>query len=143
MTEFIRVRDKNTGHEYTINAALADDKTTFDSAYERLAEVDAVDLNGTPLPPVYAAPAIDEARAFIDEISAGLGAAEDAAVAAGRDVVRARAELDALDSDIAAQSALVSEHDMRLAKLRGAAAAADSRLDAVRMAVSPDFLTLR
>ena len=54
MTEFIRVRDKNTGHEYTINAALADDKTTFNSAYERLTEVDAVDLNGTPLPPVYA-----------------------------------------------------------------------------------------
>ena len=67
MTEFIRVRDKNTGHEYTINAALADDKTTFDSAYERLAEVDAVDLNGTPLPLTYVAPAIDETPEVVEE----------------------------------------------------------------------------
>ena len=68
MTEFIRVRDKNTGHEYTINAALAsDDKTTFNKAYERLAEVDAVDLNGAPLPPVYAAPAIDETPEVVEE----------------------------------------------------------------------------
>ena len=68
--------------------------------------------------------AIDEARAEIDEIAAGLGDAQDAAAAAGREVIRARAELDALDVDIAAQSALVSEHDMRITKLRGAADAA-------------------
>jgi len=79
--------------------------------------------------------AIDEARAEIDEISAGLGGAQDAAEAAARDVMRARAELDALDADIAAQSALVSEHDMRLTKLRGAADAAASRLEAVRSGV--------
>ena len=55
MTEFIRVRDKNTGHEYTINAALASDyKTTFDKDYQHLTEVDAVDPNGNPFPPVYA-----------------------------------------------------------------------------------------
>lgn len=78
---------------------------------------------------------IDEARAEIDEISAGLGGAQDAAEAASRDVMRARAELDALDSDIAAQSALVSEHDMRITKLRGAADAAASRLEAVRAGV--------
>ncbi|SFI28316.1 MULTISPECIES: chromosome segregation protein SMC [Microbacterium] len=79
--------------------------------------------------------AIDEARAEIDEIASGLGAAQDAAAAGSRDVIRARAELDALDVDIAAQSALVSEHDMRLAALRGTAEAAASRLDAVRAAV--------
>ncbi|MBF4560701.1 chromosome segregation protein SMC [Microbacterium sp. VKM Ac-2870] len=78
---------------------------------------------------------IDEARAEIDEISAGLGDAQDAAEAAARDVMRARAELDALDADIAAQSALVSAHDMRITKLRGAADAAASRLEAVRAAV--------
>ncbi|KZE91089.1 chromosome segregation protein SMC [Microbacterium sp. TNHR37B] len=78
---------------------------------------------------------IDEARAEIDEIGSGLGEAQDAAAAAARDVIRARAELDALDVDIAAQSALVSEHDMRLTTLRGAADAATSRLDAVRGAV--------
>jgi chromosome segregation protein len=49
--------------------------------------------------------------------------------------MRARAELDALDSDIAAQSALVSAHDMRITKLRGAADAAASRLEAVRAGV--------
>ncbi|RLK49359.1 chromosome segregation protein SMC [Microbacterium telephonicum] len=79
--------------------------------------------------------AIDEARAEIDEIAGGLGDAQDAAAAAARDVIRARAELDALDVDIAAQSALVSEHDMRLTTLRGAADAAASRLEAVRTAV--------
>ncbi|KRA23577.1 chromosome segregation protein SMC [Microbacterium sp. Root61] len=78
---------------------------------------------------------IDEARADIDEIGAGLGEAQDAAAAAMRDVVRARAELDALDTDIAAQSALVSEHDMKLTALRGTAEAAASALAAVRTAV--------
>jgi len=78
---------------------------------------------------------IDEARTDVDEIASGLGAAQDAAAAASRDVIRARAELDALDADIAAQSALVSEHDMRLTALRGSAEAAASRLEAVRGAV--------
>ena len=49
--------------------------------------------------------------------------------------MRARAELDALDTDIAAQSALVSEHDMRITALRGSAEAAASALAAVRAAV--------
>ncbi len=79
--------------------------------------------------------AIDEARAEIDEIAAGVGDAQDAAAAASRDVIRSRAELDALDADIAEQSALVSEHDMRLTKLRGRADAAASRLEAVRAGV--------
>ncbi|WP_438352738.1 chromosome segregation protein SMC [Microbacterium sp. CJ88] len=78
---------------------------------------------------------IDAARDEIDEIAMGLGDAQDAAQAASRDVVRARAELDALDTDIAAQSALVSEHDMRLTALRGSAEAAASALSAVQTAV--------
>ncbi|MET0735444.1 MAG: AAA family ATPase, partial [Microbacterium sp.] len=78
---------------------------------------------------------IDEARVEIDEIAAGLGDAQDAAASASRDVMRARAELDALDVDIAAQSALVSEHDMRITALRGTAEAAASALTAVRTAV--------
>jgi chromosome segregation protein len=78
---------------------------------------------------------IDEARAELDEISTGIGQAQDAAAAAGRDVSRARAELDALDVDIAEQSALVSQHDMRLTALRGTAEAAESALAAVRAAV--------
>lgn len=78
---------------------------------------------------------IDEARAEIDEIASGLGDAQDAAAEAAREVIRARAELDALDADIAAQSALVSEHDMRITALRGTAEAAASALAAVRSAV--------
>lgn len=78
---------------------------------------------------------IDDARAEIDEIAEGLGSAQDAAAEAAREVGRARAELDALDADIAAQSALVSEHDMRITELRGSAEAAASALAAVRTAV--------
>ena len=78
---------------------------------------------------------IDEVRIEIDEIASGLGDAQDAATEAARDVMRARAELDALDADISAQSALVSEHDMRITALRGTAEAAASALAAVRAAV--------
>ncbi|MBD3941568.1 chromosome segregation protein SMC [Microbacterium sp. NEAU-LLC] len=78
---------------------------------------------------------IDEARSEIDGVSDGLGTAQDAAAEAAREVMRARAELDALDVDIAAQSALVSEHDMRITALRGSAEAAASALAAVRAAV--------
>ena len=78
---------------------------------------------------------IDEAKEEIDTISAGLGDAQDAAAAASREVVHARAELDTLDVDIAEQSALVSEYDMRLSTLRGTADAAASALAAVRGAV--------
>jgi len=78
---------------------------------------------------------IDEAKEEITAISTGLGDAQDAASAASREVVNARAELDTLDVDIAEQSALVSEHDMRLTSLRGTADAAASALAAVRGAV--------
>ncbi len=78
---------------------------------------------------------VDEARAEIDRIGDGIGLAQDAAAQAAREVLRARAELDALDADIAEQSALVSAHDMRLTALRGNADAAASALAAVRGAV--------
>lgn len=78
---------------------------------------------------------IDEAKDEIDVISAGLGDAQDAAASASRDVIHARAELDTLDVDIAEQSALVSQYDMRVSALRGTADAAASALAAVRGAV--------
>ncbi|WP_300266925.1 chromosome segregation protein SMC [Microbacterium sp.] len=78
---------------------------------------------------------IDEAADEVTELAGGLGDAQDAATAASREVVNARAELDTLDVDIAEQSALVSEHDMRLTSLRGTAEAAASALAAVRGAV--------
>ncbi|MGF2948171.1 chromosome segregation protein SMC [Microbacterium alcoholitolerans] len=78
---------------------------------------------------------IDEAKDEITRISEGLGDAQDAAATASREVVNARAELDTLDVDIAEQSALVSQYDMRLSALRGNADAAASALAAVRGAV--------
>ncbi|KQR25073.1 chromosome segregation protein SMC [Microbacterium sp. Leaf151] len=78
---------------------------------------------------------IDDVRAEIDDIAAGLGDAQDAAAEAARAVTRARADLDALDVDIAAQSALVSEHDLKIQALRGTADAANSALAAVRAGV--------
>ncbi|MGO2745126.1 chromosome segregation protein SMC [Microbacterium sp.] len=85
---------------------------------------------------------IDEAKEQITEISAGLGDAQDAASAASREVINARAELDTLDVDIAEQSALVSEHDMRISALRGTAEAAASALAAVRTAVQRQEVAL-
>ncbi len=78
---------------------------------------------------------IDDARIEIDEIASGLGEAQDAAATAARAVQRARDDLDALDIEIAAQSALVSEHDMRITALRGSADAAASALAAVQAGV--------
>src|SRR5690606_33963764 len=69
---------------------------------------------------------IDEAKDEITRISEGLGDAQDAAVVASRAVIDARAELDTLDVDIAEQSALVSQYDMRVSALRGNADAAAS-----------------
>ncbi|WP_156761935.1 chromosome segregation protein SMC [Microbacterium karelineae] len=79
--------------------------------------------------------AIDAAHEEVTRLSDGVGEAQDAVQAASRDLVRARGELDALDAEIAEQSALVSEYDMRVTTLRGAADAAEQTLEAVRGAV--------
>jgi chromosome segregation protein len=104
-------------------------------AGQRLALLSADDEGGPSLVATVSTAMIDDVRTEIEEISSGLGDAQDAAAEAARSVTRARAELDALDADIAAQSALVSEHDMRLTALRGSAEAAASALAAVRAAV--------
>lgn len=91
--------------------------------------------DGSTAAPTVTQAMIDDLRTEIDDIAGGLGDAQDAAADAARGVARARAELDALDADIAAQSALVSEHDMKLTSLRGSAEAAASGLAAVRGAV--------
>ena len=62
-TEFVRVRDRGTGHEYTVSAALADC-----DAYERLDKV-AVDPNGNPFPPVYAPDPEPEATAEVEVVA--------------------------------------------------------------------------
>ncbi|MCB1298888.1 MAG: chromosome segregation protein SMC, partial [Microthrixaceae bacterium] len=75
---------------------------------------------------------IEEAQAEVDALAAGLGDAGEAVTAAAHGLTRARTALDALDAEIAAQSVLISAHDVQLTKLRGAAEAAASTLAAVR-----------
>lgn len=104
-------------------------------AGQRLALLSDDDRDTATFSPTVTQPMIDDLRGEIDDIAAGLGDAQDAAADAARSVTRARAELDALDIDIAAQSALVSEHDMKLTALRGTASAAASTRDAVRAGV--------
>lgn len=48
MATFVRVKDKTTGHTYSI----AD--TAVDSDQHTVLKADAVDTNGRPLPPEYA-----------------------------------------------------------------------------------------
>ncbi len=103
----------------------------FTLAGQRLALLSDDDRDTSAFSPTVSQSMIDDVRSEIDDIAAGLGDAQDAAADAARAVVRARADLDALDVDIAAQSALVSEHDMRLTALRGAALSAASTRDAV------------
>jgi chromosome segregation protein len=107
----------------------------YSLAGQRLALLSADEEDPSGFVPTVSRGMIDDAREEIDAISSGLGDAQDAAADASRAVMRARAELDALDVDIAAQSALVSEHDMRITALRGTAEAAASALTAVRTAV--------
>jgi len=79
--------------------------------------------------------AIDAAHEEVTRLTDGIGEAQDAVADAARELSKARASLDALDEEIAAQSALVSEYDMRLTTLRGSAEAARQTLDAVRAGV--------
>ncbi|GAB3389526.1 chromosome segregation protein SMC [Humibacter soli] len=62
----------------------------------------------------------------------GVGEADAAVVAAQTATRAARGRLDALDEQIAAQSTLVSQHDLELTKLAGQADAAAQRLAALR-----------
>jgi chromosome segregation protein len=76
--------------------------------------------------------AIAASKAEAEVLRTGV-AESDAAVTAAQAATRAaRSSLDALDEQIAVQSALVSRHDLELGQLRGAADVAASRLAAVR-----------
>ncbi|WP_298872281.1 chromosome segregation protein SMC [uncultured Microbacterium sp.] len=101
-------------------------------AGQRLTLLSDDDSDGAGFAPTVSQRTIDDVRSEIDDIASGLGDAQDAAADAARAVVRARADLDALDVDIAAQSALVSEHELKIQALRGTADAANSALAAVR-----------
>ncbi len=75
---------------------------------------------------------VEAARVEVDRLLAVVTAAETAWSAAQAKTRTARSGLDSVDEEIAAQSALVSRHDLEITKLTGQADAAASRLAAVR-----------
>ena len=78
---------------------------------------------------------VDEAKTEAERLSELIPATEVAWQEAGDVTRRAQQSLDAIDEHIAAQSALVSKHDLELSKLRGQAQAADQK----RLAVSQEL----
>ena len=75
---------------------------------------------------------VQDAAAEVDRLRAGISAAEDAWSSARTATAAVRRDLDAVDDEIAAQSALVSRHDLQVSHLAGQADTAASRLAAVR-----------
>jgi chromosome segregation protein len=75
---------------------------------------------------------VQDARDEVDRLRTVVAEAEAAWVASQAATRGARSRLDAVDEEIAAQSALVSRHDLEISKLSGQADAAAQRLAAVR-----------
>ena len=75
--------------------------------------------------------AVDEAAAEAERLAAAIPTAEAAWERAGAATRAAQQDLDAIDEQIAAQSALVSKHDLQLSQMRGRAEAAGQKLATV------------
>ena len=75
---------------------------------------------------------VDDARAEAERLHAAITEAEAEWDTARTATALARANLDGLDEHIAAQSALVSRHDLEISKLTGQVDSAGTRLAAVR-----------
>ncbi|WP_223690241.1 chromosome segregation protein SMC [Leifsonia poae] len=75
---------------------------------------------------------VEDARDEVERLRTVVSTAEAAWVTAQSTTRAARSRLDAVDEEIAAQSALVSRHDLEITKLSGQADAAAQRLAAVR-----------
>ncbi|POH61972.1 chromosome segregation protein SMC [Cryobacterium zongtaii] len=75
---------------------------------------------------------VEDAAAEVDRLRAGIATAEDAWARARTTTASVRRDLDAVDDEIAAQSALVSRHDLEVSQLAGESDTAASRLAAVR-----------
>jgi chromosome segregation protein len=75
---------------------------------------------------------VQDARDEVDRLRTVVAEAEAAWVSSQTATRGARSRLDAVDEEIAAQSALVSRHDLEISKLSGQADAAAQRLAAVR-----------
>ncbi|TFD92016.1 chromosome segregation protein SMC [Cryobacterium lactosi] len=119
-------------------------RTAFglESAQERLRSLytlanQRLALLGTQAEPAERTPSVtpqrvQEAAAEVERLRAGILAAEDAWSRARSSTATVRRDLDAVDEEIAAQSALVSRHDLQVSHLAGQADTAASRLAAVR-----------
>ncbi|MCI4657281.1 chromosome segregation SMC family protein [Cryobacterium zhongshanensis] len=75
---------------------------------------------------------LTDAAAEIVRLTERIAVAEAAWAAARAATSTARSELDAVDEEISAQTALISRHDLEASKLRGQAETAASRLASVR-----------
>jgi chromosome segregation protein len=75
---------------------------------------------------------VADAREEAERLQEGVAEAELAVAQAAAEVATTRAFLDSLDEEIAAQSALVSRHDLEVARLAAAVEVARSKLAAVR-----------
>src|SRR3712207_5191536 len=82
--------------------------------------------------PTVTAQMVTDAREEADRLRADVGAAEQKVGRAAAQTATAKAALDSLDEEISAQSALVSQHDLALARLGSAVDVAQSKLAAVR-----------
>ncbi|KFF59722.1 chromosome segregation protein SMC [Cryobacterium sp. MLB-32] len=103
----------------------------FTLANQRLALLGSQPEPGGAVPSVTSAD-VESADADTARLRQKIEAAEAAWAAARAASVDARARLDAADEQVAAQSLLVSGHDLELSKLRGRSETAASRLAAVR-----------
>jgi chromosome segregation protein len=75
---------------------------------------------------------VADATAEVERLRAGISTAEGTWARARTATATVRRDLDAVDEQISAQSALVSRHDLRVAQLAGEVDTAASRLAAVR-----------
>ncbi|MDQ1579511.1 MAG: chromosome segregation protein [Microbacteriaceae bacterium] len=106
-------------------------RNLYTMANQRLAllgsQADAPDSGPSVTPQM-----VEDARVEVDRLRGLVVEAEAAWVAAQAATRATRASLDSVDDEIAAQSALVSRHDLELSKLGGQVDTAASRLAAVR-----------
>jgi chromosome segregation protein len=103
----------------------------FTLANQRLALLGS-DAEGAAAGPTVTPQMVADAADEIVRLRGEVAAAELALVAAQAGSVAARSSLDSVDEEIAAQSALVSKHDLEISKLQGQVDTANSRLAAVR-----------
>ncbi|WP_207454840.1 chromosome segregation protein SMC [Desertivibrio insolitus] len=103
----------------------------YSLANQRLALLGQAD-DAQPVAPTVTPEMVQAAHDEAARLEADVAQAEASVARAAAAVATARAALDSLDDEIAAQSALVSKHDLEAAQLRSRADAAEARLATAR-----------